>query len=82
MQGWSFLRMLLIYGLSVTTRRSLWNTFHDVPHRIQWYVRGGLLDTVLVRPPALPLSDLAAEHGISPPAFGRPHWGWPPSSVH
>ncbi|MEZ4684393.1 MAG: ABC-2 family transporter protein [Caldilineaceae bacterium] len=69
LQGWSFHEMLLIYGLSVTTR-SLWNTFLDVPHRIQWYVRGGLLDTVLVRPPAL-LFQIAAEHGINPPAFGR-----------
>lgn len=69
LQGWSFHEMLLIFGLSVTGR-SLWNTFLDIPHRIQSYIRRGQLDILLVRPPSV-LFQMAGENGINPPGLGR-----------
>ena len=46
------------------------NSLLDIPHRISFYVRGGHLDRLLVRPPA-PLFQIAGEHGITLQALSR-----------
>ena len=62
LEGWSFYEMLLIWGL-MGTAGSLANTFLDVPHQILAYIQHGVLDQLLVRPPA-PLFQIAGESGI------------------
>jgi ABC-2 type transport system permease protein len=69
LQGWSFAEVLMTYGLMIIAR-GLWNVILDVPHRIHWYIRGGRLDYLFVRPASI-LFQIAGENGINPSAGGR-----------
>ena len=69
LEGWSFDETLLIWGLMVTAT-NLANSLLDVPHRIDFYIRSGAMDQLLVRPPAL-LFQIAGENGITLQALSR-----------
>jgi ABC-2 type transport system permease protein len=42
----------------------------DVPHRVQWYIRSGELDYLLVRPAGV-LFQIAGASGMNPTSIGR-----------
>jgi len=69
LEGWTFHEVLLIWGMMVTAL-DLANGFLDVPHRIDYYIRSGEFDRLLIRPPA-PLFQIAGERGLTLPALGR-----------
>ena len=59
----------MTYGL-MSLARGLWNVFLDVPHRVQWYIRSGELDYLLVRPAGV-LFQIAGVSGLNPTSSGR-----------
>jgi ABC-2 type transport system permease protein len=69
LQGWTFAEVLMIWGL-MTVTSGLWNVTLDVPHRINWYVRTGALDYLMVRPPGI-LFQMAGSSGLNPTSIGR-----------
>jgi ABC-2 type transport system permease protein len=69
LRGWTFAEVLMTYGL-MSLARGLWNVLLDVPHRIQWYIRSGELDYLLVRPAGV-LFQIAGVGGLNPTSLGR-----------
>ena len=64
LQGWSFYGIVLIYGLG-TVSGTLLTLFLNMPHSMGWYVLGGQLDVLLVRP-ARPLFQMLGERCLNP----------------
>jgi ABC-2 type transport system permease protein len=69
LRGWTFAEVLMTYGL-MSLARGLWNVLLDVPHRVQWYIRSGELDYMLVRPAGV-LFQIAGLGGLNPTSIGR-----------
>jgi ABC-2 type transport system permease protein len=68
LQGWGFYEVVLMYGL-IRASSALSVLLLNAPWSVPAYIRSGMLDTLLVRPPS-PLFQLVGAEGIEPSNIG------------